>query len=168
MTDSPVPAEGTVQVASEQSPRESSEKKHRFQNRVKLMLHATRWLSVNMQKNGSTLPRTAKEERKLNGPSFLGGIHRLQARLSLQTRVRRARTQAARMSKRNISTPHVINESAFGESEAPLDQIIVDFAAESAFQGLSKSARKNMLRESPVPLHADLRPKKLTRLSKNI
>ena len=38
---------------------------------------------------------------------------------------------------------------------------IVDFAAEAAFQGLSKSVRKNMLKDSPVPFHNDLRPKKV-------
>lgn len=31
----------------------------------------------------------------------------------------------------------------------------------AAFKGLSKSERKNVLKESPVPFHADLRPKKV-------
>jgi hypothetical protein len=38
---------------------------------------------------------------------------------------------------------------------------IVEFAAAAAFQGLSKPARKsNMVGETPMPFHPDLRPKK--------
>ena len=47
------------------------------------------------------------------------------------------------------------------ESEALLDQSVVDFAAVSACQGPLKSARKSLLKDSPVPFHADLRPKKV-------
>ena len=38
---------------------------------------------------------------------------------------------------------------------------IVAFAADAAFQGLSKSARKAMTHETPVPFHPYLRAKKV-------
>ena len=74
-------------------------------------------------------------------------------------------------SSKNTSTQHLVNESAFEESKSPLDPSIVNFAAESAFQGLKKSTRKNILKDSSVPFHADLRPKKVdsfVKMSKNI
>ena len=43
---------------------------------------------------------------------------------------------------------------------------IVAFAADAAFQGLTKSARKAMTHETPVPFHPDLRAKKVDSLSK--
>jgi hypothetical protein len=51
------------------------------------------------------------------------------------------------------------NTSIFVEPE--LDHSIVAFAADAAFQGLSKSARRNLTKETPVPAHSDLRPKKV-------
>ena len=47
------------------------------------------------------------------------------------------------------------------ESEAFLDQSVLDFAAKSTFQGLLKSARKSLLKDPPVPFHADLCPGKV-------
>jgi hypothetical protein len=43
------------------------------------------------------------------------------------------------------------------------DQVL-NFAV--SFQGLSKSERKTLAKESPVPFHADLRPKKVDRFIK--
>ena len=43
---------------------------------------------------------------------------------------------------------------------------MLDFAVSAAFQGLSKSERKNLAKEAPVPHHADLRPKKVDRFMK--
>jgi hypothetical protein len=37
---------------------------------------------------------------------------------------------------------------------------IIEFAAAAVFQGLSKTTRKAMVGETPVPFHPDLRPKK--------
>ena len=42
-----------------------------------------------------------------------------------------------------------------------LSEEIVESAATAAFQGMSKSTRKSMARENPVPFHEDLRPKKV-------
>ena len=45
--------------------------------------------------------------------------------------------------------------------EKAVSEEIVKFDATAAFEGLSKSARKSIAQESPVPLHHDLRPKKV-------
>ena len=47
------------------------------------------------------------------------------------------------------------------ETENPVSEPIVEFAATAAFQGLSKPARKSMVGETPMPSHPDLRPKKV-------
>ena len=44
---------------------------------------------------------------------------------------------------------------------------ILDFASEAVFSGLSKSARKNLLKETPVPALPELQPKKSMPLLKN-
>ena len=100
MADFPVPAEGTVQVASEQSLPESLRKKHQFQNQVRLLLQATRWLRINMQKTEAFFLK--KQERK----EALDGIRRLRARLSLQTQVLRTWTQTARMCRTETHRHH--------------------------------------------------------------
>ena len=64
-------------------------------------------------------------------------------------------------SERSAKSPSRQNESAFEEPELSFDESIVTFTAEAAFKGLSKSARKSLLTDSPVPYHADLRPKKV-------
>ena len=43
---------------------------------------------------------------------------------------------------------------------------MLNFAVSAAFQGLSKSERKNLAKEAPVPHHADLQPKKVDRFIK--
>ena len=64
-------------------------------------------------------------------------------------------------SERSAKSPSRQNESAFEEPEVSFDESIVTFTAEAAFKGLSKSARKSLLTDSPVPSYADLRPKKV-------
>ena len=49
--------------------------------------------------------------------------------------------------------------SSLGEKAVPEE--IVEFHATAAFEGLSKSARKSIAQESPVPFHHDLQPKKV-------
>ena len=158
MADSPVPAEGSVQVASEQSPREKTpvsepSKITAARHSVAQREHAKkRKHSSSKSKRGKKAKRSKFSGRYSSSSSASESSDSSSSSLD---------SNSSDVSNRNTLTPHVMNESAFGESEAPLDQTIVDFAAESAFQGLSKSARKNMLKESPVPLHADLRPKKV-------
>ncbi len=55
-------------------------------------------------------------------------------------------------------TNSVFNETA-SQNEIPTE--VLDFATEAVFSGLSKSTRKNVLRETPVPIHADLQPKQV-------
>ena len=45
---------------------------------------------------------------------------------------------------------------------------IIEFAAAAVFQGLSKTARKAMGGETPVPFLPDLRPKKVDTFVKKI
>ena len=52
------------------------------------------------------------------------------------------------------------------ENGVSISQQVLDFAVSAAFQGLSKSERKNPAKEAPVPHHADLRPKKVDRFIK--
>ena len=52
------------------------------------------------------------------------------------------------------------------ENGVSISPQVLDFAVSAAFQGLSKSERKNLAKEAPVPHHADLRPKKVDRFMK--
>ena len=97
MADSAGPAGDTVQVAPEHSPRVSSREKTPVEApSFSRMLHAIRWLSKNIPKNGSVLLQKTIGVR-INEPSFLGGTRRLRARLSLPNQVVRARTRAVLM-----------------------------------------------------------------------
>ena len=52
------------------------------------------------------------------------------------------------------------------ENGVSISPQVLDFAVSAAFQGLSKSERKNLAKEAPVPQHADLRPKRVDRFIK--
>ena len=52
------------------------------------------------------------------------------------------------------------------ENGVSISPQVPDFTVSAAFQGLSKSERKNLAKEAPVPHHADLRPKKVDRFMK--
>ena len=52
------------------------------------------------------------------------------------------------------------------ENGVSISPQVLDFTVSAAFQGLSKSERKNLAKEAPVPHHADLRPKKVDRFMK--
>ena len=52
------------------------------------------------------------------------------------------------------------------ENGVTVSQQVLDFAVSAVFQGLSKSERKNLAKEAPVPHHADLRPKRVDRFIK--
>ena len=52
------------------------------------------------------------------------------------------------------------------ENGVSVSQQVLDFAVSAAFQGLSKSERKNLAKEAPVPHQADLRAKKVDRFIK--
>ena len=52
------------------------------------------------------------------------------------------------------------------ENGVSISPQVLDFAVSAAFQGLSKSERKNLAKEAPVPQHADLRPKRVDRFMK--
>jgi hypothetical protein len=52
------------------------------------------------------------------------------------------------------------------ENDGSVSEQVLNFAVSAAFQGLSKSERKNLAKESPVPYHADLQPKKVDRFIK--
>ena len=60
-------------------------------------------------------------------------------------------------SRRSVTGSEVPDVSMANE----IPDSIVAFAADAAFQGLSKSARKAMTHETPVPFHPDLRAKKV-------
>ena len=45
------------------------------------------------------------------------------------------------------------------ENGVTVSQQVLDFDVSAVFQGLSKSERKNLAKEAPVPHHADLRPR---------
>ncbi|XP_028401014.1 uncharacterized protein LOC114524096 [Dendronephthya gigantea] len=68
-------------------------------------------------------------------------------------------TESDFSSRQNNSSCQIASTS--GELDYSLDTSIVDFAAEAAFNGLSKNARKDLLKDTPMPHHADLRPKKV-------
>ena len=52
------------------------------------------------------------------------------------------------------------------ENGVSMSPQVLDFAVSVTFQGLSKSERKNLAKEAPVPQHADLWPKRVDRFMK--
>ena len=62
---------------------------------------------------------------------------------------------------RCLVIPTISTSSNSTKCEPIISKEIVDFAATSAFEGLSKQTRKAMAQETPVPLHDDLRLKKV-------
>ena len=61
------------------------------------------------------------------------------------------------------SSPSGDEESSMlepNDSDMSVAGRIIEFAAAAVFQGLSKTTRKAMVGETPVPFHPDLRPKK--------
>ena len=161
MTDAAGPAGDTVQVAPEHSPRDSSRVKA-----PRKTINAARH-SVAQRKHSKKRKRSSSKNHR--GKNKRTKFSRRYSSSSSASESSESSSSGSSSdsdtsdggSSKNTSTQHLVNESAFEESESPLDPHIVNFAAESAFQGLKKSTRKNMLKDSPVPFHADLRPKKV-------
>ena len=162
MADSAGPAGDMAQVAPEHSPRDSS--------REKTPVEAPR-KTINAARHSVAQRKHSKKRKRSSSKNHRGKNKRTKfsRRYSSSSSASESSESSSSSSdsdssdegsSKNTSTQHLVNDSAFEESESPLDPSIVNFAAESAFQGLKKSTRKNMLKDSPVPFHADLRPKK--------
>ena len=126
------------------------------------MLHAIRWLSENIpkkRKRSSSKNHRGKNKRTEFSRRYSSSSSASES--SESSSLSSVSDSSDGGSSKNTSTQHLVNESAFDESESPFDPNIVKFAAESAFQGLKKFTRKNMLKDSPVSFHADLRPRKV-------
>ena len=163
MVDSAGPAGDTVQVAPEHSPRDSS--------RVKTPVEAPR-KTINAARHSVAQRKHSKKRKRSSSKNHRGKNKRTKFSRRYSSSSSASESSESNSSSsdsdssdggssKNTSTQHLVNESAFEESESPLDPNIINFAAESAFQGLKKSSRKIMLKDSPVPFHVDLRPKKV-------
>lgn len=66
-------------------------------------------------------------------------------------------------SESNNTTSEPVTNSTLNEtsSQNALPVEVVAFATEAVFTGLSKSTRKNVVNDTPVPLHIDLQPKQV-------
>ena len=138
-------------------------KKRRLLSRVKSYLRAV----CRPLQNGD-FPLTKRQNTHLNDlrPSEAFFSRTYSTSTSSDSSSSGSESSSESASERSAKSPSRQNESAFEEPEVSFDKSIVTFTAEAAFKGLSKSARKSLLTDSPVPYHADLRPKKVDSFAK--
>ena len=104
-----------------------------------------------------TSPKSAKSKKRMKRSKF----HRYSSPSVNDSSTSTSSSSSSSESESSASEALTNSNLSDTASQNKLPTEVVNFTTEVVFSGLSKSTRKNVLQETPVPFHADLQPKQV-------
>ena len=104
-----------------------------------------------------TSPKSAKSKKRMKRSKF----HRYSSPSVNDSSTSTSSSSSSSESESSASEALTNSNLSDTASQNKLPTEVVNFTTEAFFSGLSKSTRKNVLQETPVPFHADLQPKQV-------